>query len=81
MKWASMGDQRGEVITGVMVAIMVVMMFFGGMHMMHGDHRHAEDHDRLEHKDDHQNERMQHKQNDNGGSSTVPNDEEKNERR
>lgn len=77
MKWESMGDQRGEVMTGVMVVIMVVMMLFGGVHMMHGDHRHAEDHDRLEHKPDHQKEGMHHMQNDNGGSSAVQNDEEK----
>ena len=83
MKRESMGDQRGEVMTGVMVVIMVVMMLFGGMHMMHRDHRHAENRDRnrdtLEHKPDHQKEKKQHMQNDNGGSSTVPNDEEKDE--
>jgi hypothetical protein len=27
----SIGDQKGEVVTGVMVVIMVVMIFFGGM--------------------------------------------------
>ncbi len=58
MKRAYMGNQSGEVVTGVMVAIMVVMMFFGGMHMMHGDHRHSDDHDRMERKHDHQKEEM-----------------------
>ncbi len=50
MKSNLVDDQRGEVVIGVMVVIMVVMMLFGGMHMMPGDHRHAEEnkHDRHE---------------------------------
>lgn len=39
-----MGNQRGEVVTGVMVVMMVGMMFFGmfsihGGHKDHGDHK------------------------------------------
>jgi flagellar basal body-associated protein FliL len=58
MKIDSLSNQSGEVVIGVMVAVMVVMMLIGGMgmHMMHGDQRHADDHDRVEHKHDHQNE-------------------------
>ena len=37
-----MKNQRGEIVTGVMVAMMVVMMIVGGMHMMHGEHKHGE---------------------------------------
>lgn len=33
-----MGNQRGEVVTGVMVVMMVVMMIFG-MSFMHGGHK------------------------------------------
>lgn len=33
-----MGNQRGEVVTGVMVVMMVGMMFFG-MSFMHGGHK------------------------------------------
>ncbi len=80
MKRESIGDQRGEVMTGVMVVIMVVMMLFGGMHMMHGGHRHADDHDKAEHKTDHQKNEMHHIQNDKEGSSTIQNDEEKDAR-
>jgi hypothetical protein len=45
-------------VIGVMVAVMVVMMFFGGMgmHGMHGGHRQADDRGRVEHKHDHQKE-------------------------
>lgn len=38
-----MGNQKGEVVTGVMVAMMVVMMVFG-MFSMHGGHKDHGDH-------------------------------------
>lgn len=66
MKRDLLGSQRGEVVTGVMVAIMVVMMLLGGMHMMHGDRddRHGGDHDKMEHKHDHQKEEKHHQHQD-----------------
>ncbi len=39
-----MRDQRGEVVTGIMVVMMVVMIIFGGMHLMQKDHRHEANH-------------------------------------
>lgn len=47
-----MHNQKGEVMTGAMVVIMVVLMAFGGVHMMHGgrDHRHDEKSRKGEHK-------------------------------
>ncbi len=78
----SIGNQKGEVMTGVMVVIMVVVMFFGGMHMMHGDHRHGEDHDRIEHRQDHQKEEMNHKHNgDEGRAPVQDHDEEQGEQK
>ena len=76
-----MGNQKGEVVTGVMVVMMVGMMLFGGMHWMHGDHRHENDHDGSEHKQDHQHgqqkESMHHMQNDEGGHADTQADTEK----
>lgn len=60
MKSNSLSNQKGEVVTGVMVGIMVLMMFFGGMHMMHGDHRHEETSRKEEHQHDHQKGEMHH---------------------
>jgi hypothetical protein len=73
MKRDYTGNQRGEVVTGVMVVIMCVMMLFGGMHMMHGGHgRHAADQDgRVEDKHDHQKEGMHHPQNNDGESHSA----------
>ena len=71
-----MGNQRGEVVMGVMVVIMCVgMMLFGGMHMMHGGHGHAADHDgRVEDKHDHQKEGLHHPQNDGESDSARDKD-------
>jgi hypothetical protein len=50
-----MGNQKGEVVTGVMVVMMVVMMTFGmsfmhGGHKDHGDHKDSfKDKQKLEH--------------------------------
>jgi ABC-type nickel/cobalt efflux system permease component RcnA len=61
------GNQRGEVVTGVMVVIMCMMMFFGGMHAMHAGHGHAADQEgRVEDKHDHHKEGMHHPQNNDG---------------
>jgi high-affinity Fe2+/Pb2+ permease len=54
-----MSNQRGEVITGVMVIIMAVMMVFGGMHMLHREHRSEEAHEQIEHKQS-RDESMRH---------------------
>ena len=45
-----MKNQRGEVVTGLMVVMMAVMMIFGGMHMMHGEHKSEGDHAQIKHK-------------------------------
>lgn len=78
-----MRNQKGEVITGAMVVIMVVMMLFGGMHMMHGgrDHRHGDDHDGSEHKHDQQHDQqkegMHQMHNDQGVHADTPADTQK----
>ncbi len=61
------GNQRGEVVSGVMVVIMCVMMLFGGMHMMHGGHGHAAHQEgRVEDRHDHHEEGTHHSQNNDG---------------
>ena len=45
-----MQNQRGEVVLGLMAVMMCVMMFFGGMHMMRGEHRSEEDRAQVGHK-------------------------------
>ena len=69
MKRDYSGNQKGEVVTGVIVVIMCVgMMIFGGMSMMHGGHRHSDDRDKkVEEMHDHQKEGMHHSQNSNRG--------------
>lgn len=52
-----MRNQKGEVVTGAMVFMMVVMMVFGGMHLMHrdhGEHRSAGDQPKHEQGHDHE---------------------------
>lgn len=39
-----MKDQKGEIVTGVMVFMMVAMMVLGGMAWMHGSHDDHKDH-------------------------------------
>jgi len=39
-----MRDQKGEVLTAVMIGMMAVMMLFGGMHFMHRENRCGCDH-------------------------------------
>ncbi len=54
-----MNNQRGEVVTGVMVAIMVGMMIFG-MFSMHGGQGDRRDRKNVEHKQDHAEKGHQH---------------------
>ncbi len=55
-----MWNQRGEVVTGVMIVIMVVMMVFGGMHLMHRDHgEHRNTADCPHHEQGHDHEKGQ----------------------
>ena len=77
MKLYYTGNQRGEVVTGVIVVIMCLgMMIFGGMGMMHGGHRHAADQDkRVEDKHDHQKEGMHHPQNNDGEYPSTQDEE------
>lgn len=63
-----MRNQKGEVMTAAMVVIMAVMMLFGGMHLMQGDHR-ATDHDKGEHQHDQQKEEMHHMHCDEAGQA------------
>jgi ABC-type nickel/cobalt efflux system permease component RcnA len=78
MKRNFTGNQRGEIVTGVMVVMMVAMMIFGGMSMMHGGHRHADDQDmKAEDKHDHQKEGMHEKHNHNTEDSSGQDGEAK----
>ncbi len=47
-----MKNQRGEVVTGVMVVMMVGMML-SGMFFMHGGHGDRNDHENVQHKQEH----------------------------
>jgi hypothetical protein len=81
MKRDDMGNQRGEVVTGVMVAVMVVMMLFG-MSMMHGGHRHADNQGmKAESKHDHQKEGTHEKNDHNTEDSSVQDGEAKDQMR
>ena len=73
MKRDYTGNQRGEVVTGVIVVIMCLgMLIFGGMGMMHGGHQHAADQDkRVEDKHDHQKAEMDKKHNHDAEDSSV----------
>jgi hypothetical protein len=65
-----MKNQRGEVVTGVLVAMMVGMMIFG-MFFMHGGHR--------DHRDGNGNAQKQHSDSDHRHmhDSAAPVDDEK----
>ena len=54
-----MTNQRGEIVTGVMVVMMVGMMIFG-MVFMHGGHGDRHDHESVEHKQEHTEKGHQH---------------------
>ncbi len=71
----SMGNQRGEVVTAVMVVMMCVMMIFGGMHMFHGEHGDEEDHARVHHKHSHDGD-MQHLRGSSNEQAPSPNEAE-----
>jgi len=63
-----MNNQRGEVVTGVMVVIMVGMMLFG-MVFMHGGHG---DHKDVEHKQDHADKGHQHMHDGHNAAEQAP---------
>ena len=48
-----MKNERGEIVTGVMIVIMAGMMIFGMffMHGGHGDHRDGSGHEQKQHSD------------------------------
>jgi len=82
MKRDHTGNQRGEVVTGVMVVVMVVMMLFGGMSMMHGGHRHEENQGvKAESKHDHQKEGAHERHDHNTEDSSVQDKEAKDQMR
>lgn len=63
-----MNNQRGEVVTGVMVVMMVVMMFFV-MPLMHGghkDHGDTHNHGKNEQKHEHAGMGPKHTHHDHG---------------
>ncbi len=76
MKWYYMGNQRGEVVTGVMVVIMCVVMLFGGMHMMHGGHQPDGSHKQVEQKHNHDEEGTQHVYHHAGGQGPISSQDE-----
>jgi len=63
-----MGNQKGEVVTGVLVAMMVVMMFFvmPFMHGGHHDHGDRHDHGKSEQKHEHDGMGPKHMNHDHG---------------
>jgi len=71
-----MHNQRGEVVTGVMVVMMIVMMIFGGMPMMHGGHRSEGDHRQMEQKHNDDEDGTQHMHNHAEGQDAVPSQDE-----
>ncbi len=71
MKKYYISNQRGEVVTGVMVVIMCVMMLFGGMHMMHGGHQSKGDHQQMEQNHYHNGDGTQNMHNHPGGQDPV----------
>jgi predicted metalloprotease len=82
MKRNYTGNQRGEVVTGVMVAVMVVMMLFGGMSMVHGGRQHSDNQDkRTENKHDHQKEGTHEKHNHNTEDPSAQDGEAKDQMR
>ena len=55
-----MNNQKGEVVTGILVVIMVGMMLFG-MVFMHGGHGDRHDHENVEHSQEHTEQGSQHR--------------------
>jgi ABC-type nickel/cobalt efflux system permease component RcnA len=66
-----MHNQKGEVVTGIMVVMMCVMMLFGGMQMMHKEHGSEEDHAQIEHKHNHNGD-MQHRHDNVDAQAAAP---------
>ncbi len=74
-----MRNQKGEVVTGVMVVMMVVMLVFGGMHLMHRDHgerRNTADRPHHEEGHDHHEKGQQHGHQDDAGKAPESGAEE-----
>lgn len=71
-----MRNQRGEVVTGVMVVIMCVMMLFGGMHMMHEGHRSEGDNRQMGQEHNHYEDDMQRMHNNAEGQDPIPSQDE-----
>ncbi len=71
-----MRNQRGEVVVGVMVVMMVVMMISGGMHMRHGGHRSEADHRQMEQKHNHDEDNTQQLHDHAGGQDPIPSQDE-----
>lgn len=68
-----MRNQKGEVVTAVMIAMMVGMMIFGGMHLMHrdhGEHRSTGDHPHHEQGHDHREKGQQHEHRGDAGKAS-----------
>ncbi len=54
-----MDNQKGEVVTAVLVIMMGVMMIFSGLHLLREDRGYERDHSQIEHRH-HRDEDMQH---------------------
>lgn len=69
-----MNNQKGEVVTGVMVVVMVGMMIFGMlfMHGGHRDHGARNGHTKDEQKKEHAETGPQHMHHDHGDAGKAP---------
>jgi ABC-type nickel/cobalt efflux system permease component RcnA len=66
-----MNNQRGEIVTGIMVVMMATMMIFG-MVFMHGGHGDGHDHENAEHKQEHADKGHQHMHEGNNATEQTP---------
>ncbi len=66
-----MRNQRGEVVTAIMVVMMGVMMIFSGMHMLQVEHRSEGDQAQVDHRHS-RDEGMQHMHDNVDGQAAVP---------
>ena len=70
-----MNNQRGEVVTGVMVVMMVGMMIFG-MVFMHGGHRDNNDYHKTEHPQEHSDAGPHHMHDSDAEKTRQPDNQE-----
>jgi len=66
-----MNNQRGEIVTGVMVVMMVGMMIFG-LFFMHGDHGNRHEHKAVEDKQEPTDKEHQHMHDGHNATEQTP---------